>query len=301
MTSNFTGSKLRSLIARVEGLEVQKAETQADIKEVFAEAKSFGFDPKIMRKVIALRKLDAFSREEELALVELYMAHVGMALGGSLSDRARKFAEQAPKPEPEFPNPSRSPPAQRLRNQNSTMATVRLLKSRLHLNRLSRPQRSISKLLVEPAPMRRWKTLQLPRTRTSPEIHDAPCGTWRGVRRRGLTEWTSHHSCADTRRLRLTVPITPTGRHSEFRRQTAEPRRDSHAGRCHRAHPASQCTRGRARMVDGDLAQAGTRGIEGKAAPSGAALRPARLREDHACSSSRCPPRHIDVECSTSK
>lgn len=68
-----TQEKLRQFVARIERLEGEKAELAADIREVYAEVKSFGLDPKIMRKVIALRKLEAAERSEQEALTEIYL------------------------------------------------------------------------------------------------------------------------------------------------------------------------------------------------------------------------------------
>ena len=68
-----TREKLRQFIARIERLEAEKAELAADIREVYAEVKAFGFDTKVMRKVISLRKQDANERAEQEALLDLYM------------------------------------------------------------------------------------------------------------------------------------------------------------------------------------------------------------------------------------
>lgn len=68
-----TREKLKQYIARIERLEAEKAELVADIREVYAEAKTFGFDTKIVRKTIALRKIEASERAEQDALLELYM------------------------------------------------------------------------------------------------------------------------------------------------------------------------------------------------------------------------------------
>ena len=70
--------KLKSLIERIERLEEDRAAVAGDLKEVYAEAKGEGFDTKIIRKVIRLRKADAAKRSEEEALIELYI----MAIGG---------------------------------------------------------------------------------------------------------------------------------------------------------------------------------------------------------------------------
>jgi len=68
--------RLRSFIQRIEKLEEEKAALGADIREVYGEAKSTGFDPKIMRKVVALRKLDPADRQEQESLLGVYLAAV---------------------------------------------------------------------------------------------------------------------------------------------------------------------------------------------------------------------------------
>lgn len=72
-------SQLRSIIERAENLEADKAGVMADLKEVFAEAKGNGFDVKIIRKVIRLRKMDRAKRAEEEAVLDLYMSAIGEA------------------------------------------------------------------------------------------------------------------------------------------------------------------------------------------------------------------------------
>lgn len=69
---------LRSLIERVERLEEDKATIQADIKEVYSEAKATGFDTRIMRMIVRIRKQDPAQREEQEALLATYMAALGM-------------------------------------------------------------------------------------------------------------------------------------------------------------------------------------------------------------------------------
>lgn len=64
--------RLRSLIERIERLEEEKKEIQSDIRDIFAEAKSAGFDVKIMRIVLKLRKMNAADRDEQEALTETY-------------------------------------------------------------------------------------------------------------------------------------------------------------------------------------------------------------------------------------
>lgn len=71
-----TREKLKQFIARIERLEADKAEITADIREVYAEVKTFGFDSKVMRKVISLRKVEPSERAEQEALLDMYMGVV---------------------------------------------------------------------------------------------------------------------------------------------------------------------------------------------------------------------------------
>lgn len=76
--ANATGERLKSFIERVERLEEEKKALADDIREVYAEAKAVGFEPKIMRKLIAIRKMEADRRREEQELTDLYMHALGM-------------------------------------------------------------------------------------------------------------------------------------------------------------------------------------------------------------------------------
>lgn len=69
--------QLKTIIERIERLEEDKAAIMADLKEVFAEAKGNGFDVKILRKVIRIRKQDTAKRQEEEALLDLYLSAIG--------------------------------------------------------------------------------------------------------------------------------------------------------------------------------------------------------------------------------
>ncbi len=73
-----TGARLRSFIERIERLEEEKKALADDIKEVFGEAKSDGFDVKIMRQILKIRKMDDADRAEQEALLETYMSAIGM-------------------------------------------------------------------------------------------------------------------------------------------------------------------------------------------------------------------------------
>jgi uncharacterized protein (UPF0335 family) len=70
--------ELRSFIERVETLEAEKAEIAEQVKEVMSEAKGRGYDTKVLRKVIALRKRDADDIAEEEAVLDMYKAALGM-------------------------------------------------------------------------------------------------------------------------------------------------------------------------------------------------------------------------------
>ena len=71
-----TNNQLQSVIDRIERMEVEKAAVAEDIKQIYLEAKGNGFDTKIIRKVIALRKRTAAEREEERAMIEVYLGQL---------------------------------------------------------------------------------------------------------------------------------------------------------------------------------------------------------------------------------
>ena len=78
-TAGTAASKqLKSFVERIEHLEEEKKGIADDIRDVFAEAKGQGFDTKVMRQVIRLRKKDVAERQEEEALLDLYLHALGM-------------------------------------------------------------------------------------------------------------------------------------------------------------------------------------------------------------------------------
>ncbi len=77
-TGGIAADQLRSYIERIERLEEEKQALMGDIREVYAEAKSSGFEPKIMRRLVRLRKMDQSDRQEEDHLLELYRQAVGV-------------------------------------------------------------------------------------------------------------------------------------------------------------------------------------------------------------------------------
>lgn len=76
--AGIVGERLKSFIERIERLNEEKLELQEDIKEVYSEAKSVGFDTKAIRKIISLRKKSTEARREEEEILELYKAAIGL-------------------------------------------------------------------------------------------------------------------------------------------------------------------------------------------------------------------------------
>lgn len=77
--AGVTGQALRSFIERIERLEEEKKALNDDIREVYAEAKGNGFDTKIVRQIVKLRKMDSTDRQEFEELLDLYKSAIGMA------------------------------------------------------------------------------------------------------------------------------------------------------------------------------------------------------------------------------
>jgi uncharacterized protein (UPF0335 family) len=73
-----TRDQLRTIVARIERLEEEKAALASDLSEVYAEAKGNGFDVKALRAVIRIRKQDADKRNEEAAVLDTYLHALGM-------------------------------------------------------------------------------------------------------------------------------------------------------------------------------------------------------------------------------
>lgn len=79
MSNSIAAGELKAYIERIERLEEEKAALAGDLRDVYTEAKANGFDTKIMRKIVSLRKKDHAERKEEEALMELYLEALGMA------------------------------------------------------------------------------------------------------------------------------------------------------------------------------------------------------------------------------
>lgn len=80
-TGGIAADALRSLIERIERLEEEKKALADDIKDVYGEAKSTGFDVKIIRQIVRIRKMDESDRQEQEALLDLYTHALGMIRG----------------------------------------------------------------------------------------------------------------------------------------------------------------------------------------------------------------------------
>lgn len=76
--AGVAGDRLRSFIERIERLEEEKAALSEDIKEVYSEAKGTGFDVKIMRQLIRLRKMEDHDRSEMEEILDVYKRALGM-------------------------------------------------------------------------------------------------------------------------------------------------------------------------------------------------------------------------------
>ena len=70
--------QLKSFVERIERLEEEKAALSGDVREVYGELKSFGLDPKIVRQVVRLRKMDSSEYQEQEALLDIYKSALGM-------------------------------------------------------------------------------------------------------------------------------------------------------------------------------------------------------------------------------
>ena len=93
--SGFAAGQLKAFVERIEKLEEEKTALSADIREVYAEAKGTGFDTKVMREIIKLRKLDSADRQEQEAILDLYLSALGMRRSALEEQRAMLETEDA--------------------------------------------------------------------------------------------------------------------------------------------------------------------------------------------------------------
>jgi len=76
--TNIAGDRLRSIVDRIERLEEERKALGSDIKDIYAEAKSAGFDIKVLRQLIRIRKQEPAEIEEQETLLDLYRRAIGM-------------------------------------------------------------------------------------------------------------------------------------------------------------------------------------------------------------------------------
>ena len=88
------GDRLRAFIERIERLEEERIALGDDLREVYAEAKATGFDPKIMRQIVRLRRMESSDREEQEYLLDTYKAALGMIALPLGSDKSGVPASQ---------------------------------------------------------------------------------------------------------------------------------------------------------------------------------------------------------------
>lgn len=77
-SNGVDGSHLQAFIERIEKLEEEKRAISDDVKDVYAEAKGTGFDVKVMRKIVSMKRQDKHKREEEAEILDLYLVALGM-------------------------------------------------------------------------------------------------------------------------------------------------------------------------------------------------------------------------------
>jgi len=78
-TEQVAGEQIRAFVERIERLEEEKKTIGDDIKDVYSEAKGNGYDTKVLRRVVALRKQDQNERQEQEAILDLYLQAMGMS------------------------------------------------------------------------------------------------------------------------------------------------------------------------------------------------------------------------------
>lgn len=81
-SGGVAADKLKAFVERIERLETEKADLATDIREIYSEAKGNGFDTKIMRKIVALRKMEEPDRKEQDELLNLYRDALGIGVFG---------------------------------------------------------------------------------------------------------------------------------------------------------------------------------------------------------------------------
>ena len=95
--SSVSGDNLRAYIERIERLESEVRDLNEDKKEIYAEARGNGYDAKIIRKIVSMRRMDKAKRDEEQAILDIYMNALGMLSDTPLGEAAlRRFGAEMP-------------------------------------------------------------------------------------------------------------------------------------------------------------------------------------------------------------
>lgn len=87
-SNGAANEQLKSFVERIERLEEEKTGLTSDIRDIYTEAKSSGFNVQVMRQVVRLRKMDAAKRQEREAVLDLYLHALGMLAGTPLGEAA---------------------------------------------------------------------------------------------------------------------------------------------------------------------------------------------------------------------
>jgi uncharacterized protein (UPF0335 family) len=123
----FAADQLKLFVERIERLEEEKKNIGEDIRDVFAEAKANGFDPKIMRKCITLRKQPSQQRDEEEALLDTYKRALGLkSFDDTPLGKAAAEEEETPPSEEQTEAPPQAKPGKPARPISHSMSTVPL-------------------------------------------------------------------------------------------------------------------------------------------------------------------------------
>ena len=88
--------QLKSIVERIEKLETEKTAVADDIRDLYAEAKGNGYDAKVLRAIVKMRKMDADERAEQAAILDLYLSALGMLSDTPLGQAAISRATTAP-------------------------------------------------------------------------------------------------------------------------------------------------------------------------------------------------------------
>ena len=99
-TGGVAAGQIKSIVERIERLEEEKASIAGDIREVYAEAKSNGYDVKVLRTIVKLRSIDPAERQEAEAVLDLYLHAIGLPTSGAALPKTAQLATAVMPPPP---------------------------------------------------------------------------------------------------------------------------------------------------------------------------------------------------------